>query len=55
MFEDHNHKGQLGPPYEAKKPITCPDCVKEMLLYRAGLCEKYGWKYWPWGKDGLEY
>lgn len=43
----HNHKGQLGPPYDPKKPITCLDCIAEILAYRADLCKKYGWEGWP--------
>mgnify|MGYP006192764933 CR=1 FL=1 len=43
----HNHQGQVGPPYNPKKSVTCPECVEEILAYRAELVKRYGWDEWP--------
>jgi hypothetical protein len=47
---DHEHVNYTG-PYDFKRPITCKACLDALEAQRVDLCEKYGWKQWPFPKE----
>lgn len=43
----HVHSTLFGPPYDAKKKLTCTTCLGAAGRFKQQLCDKYGWSEWP--------